>query len=218
MKKHKISLSRHPVVRIVVIGIFEIIGLIVMAILLDGLYISRLGTAVVAISLIGLLNALLWPILSRVLLPFAILTGGLLFLVLNGAIILLASRCIPGFDVNSVWTATVAAMGITAINVILSTLFTIDDDGSYYRNVISKRMGKQSKAVETDVPGVFFLEIDGLAEPVLKKAIDLGYDDLMHLINDSDLDSLKDEDGFKVLIHKLKKSSKIIKLKIKFNM
>jgi hypothetical protein len=36
----------------------------------------------------------------------------------------------------------------------------------------------------------------------------LGYDDLAHLVNDSDLDSLKDEDGYKVLIHKLKKSSK----------
>ena len=44
----------------------------------------------------------------------------------------------------------------------------------------------------------------------LEKAIDLGYDDLMHLVNDSDLDSLRDEDGFKVLIHKLKKSSKKI--------
>ena len=42
----------------------------------------------------------------------------------------------------------------------------------------------------------------------LEKAIALGYDDLAHLVNDSDLDSLKDEDGYKVLIHKLKKSSK----------
>ena len=42
----------------------------------------------------------------------------------------------------------------------------------------------------------------------LKKAIDLGYDDLEHLENDSDLDGVKDEDGYKVLIHKLKKSSR----------
>ncbi len=42
----------------------------------------------------------------------------------------------------------------------------------------------------------------------LEKAIDLGYDDLTHLINDSDLDSLRDEESYKVLINKLKKSSK----------
>lgn len=41
----------------------------------------------------------------------------------------------------------------------------------------------------------------------LEKAIDLGYDDLVHLLNDRDLDSLRDEDGYKTLINKLKKSS-----------
>lgn len=42
----------------------------------------------------------------------------------------------------------------------------------------------------------------------LEKAIDLGYDDLIHLVNDSDLDSLRDDEVYKVLINKLKKSSK----------
>ena len=42
----------------------------------------------------------------------------------------------------------------------------------------------------------------------LEKAIDLGYDDLMHLVNDSDLDSLRDDEVYKALINKLKKSSK----------
>ena len=175
MKTRKRSLSKHPFIRILIIGVFEVIGLVLMALLLDGLFIARLRTAIVAVALIGLLNALLWPILSRILLPFAVFTGGLLFLVLNGAIILLASQFIDGFEVNSIWTATVTALGVTAINVILSTLFTIDDDGSYYRNVIARRMRKQGKIVETDVPGIFFLEIDGLAKPVLEKAMAQGY-------------------------------------------
>ncbi len=42
----------------------------------------------------------------------------------------------------------------------------------------------------------------------LEKAIASGYDDLEHLVNDSDLDGVKDEDGYKTLIHKLKNSSK----------
>ncbi len=42
----------------------------------------------------------------------------------------------------------------------------------------------------------------------LEKAIDLGYDDLTHLLNDSDLNSLRDEDGYKVLINKLTKKTK----------
>ena len=111
-----------------------------MAILLKGLVIDRLSTAIFAVAFIGLLNALLWPLLSRILLPFAVFTGGLLFLVLNGVMSWLASLIIDGFEVNSLWTATITALGVTAVNVILSTLLTIDDDGSYYRNVINKRI------------------------------------------------------------------------------
>ncbi len=52
------------------------------------------------------------------------------------------------------------------------------------------------------------MEMLGESLGALEKAIDLGYNDLEHLVNDSDLDGVKDEDGYKVLIHKLRKSSK----------
>jgi len=178
MKKRRRSISRHPVIRILIIWVFSVIGLLVMDWLLDGLTINAtdpIRSAFVITAVIGLLNALLWPILSRILLPFAVFTGGLLFLVLNGVIVWLASEIVPGFEINSLWTAVWAALGVTAVNVILSTLLTIDDDASYYRNVINRRIRRSKKVVETDVPGVLFLEIDGLALPVLKKAMELGY-------------------------------------------
>jgi uncharacterized membrane protein YvlD (DUF360 family) len=159
-----------------IIWVISVIGLLVMDLILDGLTIDTVGTAFIAAAAIGLLNALLWPFLSRVLLPFAVFTGGLLFLVLNGVIVWLAGQIVPGFHVDALfWTGIWAALGITAVNVILSTLLTLDDDASYYRNVINKRIRRSKKVVETDVPGVFFLEIDGLAEPVLEKAMELGY-------------------------------------------
>ncbi len=176
MKKEKRPISRHPLVRVLIIGVFEVIGLLLMVWLLDGLSIDRLGTAVLSIVIISLLNALLWPILSRIFLPFAVFTAGLFFLFLNGLILWLAGQLIDGFTVANIWpTAILASFGITAVNVILSTLLTIDDDGSYYRNVVRRQMRRRGEVVETDVPGVFFLEIDGLAEPVLEKAMELGY-------------------------------------------
>ena len=39
----------------------------------------------------------------------------------------------------------------------------------------------------------------------LGKAIDLGYNDIKHLENDSDLDGLRDEAGYEMLINKLKR-------------
>ncbi|MGB3716576.1 MAG: phage holin family protein [Candidatus Promineifilaceae bacterium] len=176
MKKQKRSIGRNPVVRILIIGVFEVVGVLLMAWLLDGLKIEGLRTAIAAVVIISLLNALLWPILTRIFLPFAVFTAGFFFLLLNGVIIWLAGLIVDGFTVANVWpTAIIASVGITAVNVILSTLLTLDDDSSYYRNVVRRRMRRQGKVEETDIPGVFFLEIDGLAKPVLEKAMEMGY-------------------------------------------
>ncbi len=43
-----------------------------------------------------------------------------------------------------------------------------------------------------------------LSLAALRKAIELGYDDIQHIENDTDLDRLKDEEGYKTLINKLK--------------
>ena len=72
-------------------------------------------------------------------------------------------------------TAVLAALGMAAINAIASSILTIDDDNSYYRNVVRRRAKSKVKPEETAVPGIFFLEIDGLAKPVLEKAMALGY-------------------------------------------
>ena len=108
MKKRRQSISKHPVVRVLIIWTFEVVGLIVMALLLDGLHIDRVSTAILVVAVTGLLNALLWPILSRILLPIAVFTAGLFFLVLNGFILWLAGQFVDGFNVDSIWTATLA--------------------------------------------------------------------------------------------------------------
>jgi tetratricopeptide (TPR) repeat protein len=43
-----------------------------------------------------------------------------------------------------------------------------------------------------------------LSLAALRKAIELGYDDIQHIENDTDLDRLKNEEGYKTLINKLK--------------
>jgi uncharacterized membrane protein YvlD (DUF360 family) len=96
VKKRRQALAAHPVVRILIIWLIQALALLLLALLLNGLSIDRAWNALVATAVIGLLNALLWPLLSYVLLPFAILTLGLLTLVLNGAVIWLA-----GFEPNA---------------------------------------------------------------------------------------------------------------------
>jgi len=168
-------------VRVLVIWAIEVLGLLFMARLLPGIHVEGLLAAVMAVAAIGILNALLWPVLSYLILPFAVLTLGLLSLALNAGLVLLASGFVAGFEADGLWPAVWLTLGLTAINLILSSLLTIDDDNSWYRNVVQRRMRRRARraagdrSIESKVPGVLFLEIDGLARPVLERAIHEGY-------------------------------------------
>ncbi len=160
--------------RLLAIWGIEVVGLLSMTWLMPGVTVDSLLTAVIAVAAIGLVNALLWPVLSYLVLPFAVLTLGLLSLVLNASLTLLASNFVEGFKVVDLWDAILLTLGLTAINAILSSLLTIDDDNSYYRNVVQRRVKRRKKPVETGVPGVLFVEMDGLARPVLERALEQG--------------------------------------------
>ena len=172
---HKQQRTKRPVIRIIVIWIIEALALALATFLFRDMIVDDFSTALAAAAAIGLLNALLWPMLSYLILPFAVLTLGLAALALNGAIILLASYLVEGFQVNGLWTAIGVAFWLTAVNTIASTLLTIDDDSSWYRNVVRRRAKRIAKPQKTTVPGFLFLEIDGLAEPLLEQAMRDGY-------------------------------------------
>lgn len=175
MQPHQHGNIRRTVTRVIILWTLEVIALIILERIYSGIIFDKMTTAIQAVIVISFLNALLWPFLSYVLIPFAVFTLGLFTLLLNGFIVYLAQMLIPGVEIRGFFAAVLVAVGMTLITTILSGLLTIDDDGSYYRNVIRRRMKKARKPDLTDIPGVLFLEIDGLAEDILKKAIDGGY-------------------------------------------
>ena len=175
MDHPKTPLAKRPLIRILIIWVIQAVALLIMAWLMDGVLVETITTALAVTAVIGLLNALLWPILSYLLVPFAVLTLGLGALLLNGLVVWLASVFVPEFTLTSYWAAFWLALGMAAINIVLSTLLTIDDDNSWYRNQVNRRMKYMVRPQSTDVPGVFFLEIDGLGLPILQQALDNGY-------------------------------------------
>lgn len=165
----------HSIKRILVIWTIQASALIITAVLFRGVNIADLGTAILAAAAIGLLNALLWPLLSFIIVPFAVLTLGIGSLLINGFVVWIATTLVNGFEVTGFWAAFWLALGMSVINIILSTLLTIDDDGSWYRNQVRRRMKRVADPKQTDVAGVLFLEIDGLAKPVLEMAVANGH-------------------------------------------
>jgi putative membrane protein len=161
--------------RVLVIWIIQAAFLVFLAWLIPGVNIDGIGTAVIGVAVIGLVNALFWPLLSFVIVPFAVFTLGLAALAMNAVLIRLASSFVDGFEIQDFWAALALALGLTAMNAIVSSLLTINDDSTWFRNVVRRRMRRRAGAVDTDVPGVLFLEIDGLAKPVLEKAVRDGH-------------------------------------------
>jgi len=83
--------------------------------MLPGFRVAGWGPALVAALVLGVLNAILKPILFVLTLPFTILSLGLFLLVLNGIILWLTDRIVPGFDIPGGFGTTIVAALVLSI-------------------------------------------------------------------------------------------------------
>lgn len=84
--------------------------------ILPGIQIDGFGVAFVLVIVLGLINAILKPILILLTLPVNILTLGLFTLVINGALVLLAAKIVSGFHVKSFWWAVLFSIVLSLVN------------------------------------------------------------------------------------------------------
>jgi putative membrane protein len=100
------------------------LALIITAFLIPGLHLDRLSTAVWAALVLGLVNTLIRPILSFFTIPLQLLTLGLFTLVINALMLILTSKLVPGFSINSISSAIIGALVLSIISIILNKIFT----------------------------------------------------------------------------------------------
>jgi uncharacterized membrane protein YvlD (DUF360 family) len=148
--------------------------LLLLSELLDDFVLDGASAALGAAALIGLLNALVWPTLVRFALPVTVLTLGLGALVLNGLLVTAAIDALPGAEIGGVFEGTLVTIAIAALTALVYALFSIDEDETWHRNVVRRQARRRKQVTESDVPGVLFLEIDGLAHDVLRRALSDG--------------------------------------------
>lgn len=91
---------------------------IISAYLLPGVQIKGFFSAFVTAVVIALLNLVVRPILLFLTLPINIITLGLFTLVINAAIIMLASAIVPGFKVDSWWWAILFSIVVSLITIV----------------------------------------------------------------------------------------------------
>ena len=141
--------------------------------IVSGISVPSFGAALLTATVIALLNAILWPVLTRLALPFTLLTLGLGSLVLNALVIELAFKLVDNKSPSFAGALLVAA-GLALAGMLITPLLDFDGD-AYHLRVVRRRVRRGRAGNETDVPGVVLFEFDGLGEEVLREAVRNGY-------------------------------------------
>ena len=158
----------------VLVLLLDAVILLLLSEAMDGFVLDGAATALGAAALLGLFNAFVWPALARLALPLTVLTLGLAALILNGVLVTFAIDLLPRAEVATVLDGIVITIVVAALTAAVYSMLAIDEDDAWYRNVVSRQARRRGGAIETDVPGVLFLEIDGLAHDVLMRALQDG--------------------------------------------
>jgi putative membrane protein len=104
------------VVRVVV----NAVTIYVAAALVPGLELRGIGSALIAGLALGVVNAVVRPVLVILTLPLTIVTLGLFLFVLNALCLWLVSALVPGFAVHGFWAAFLGALIVSVVSWLLT--------------------------------------------------------------------------------------------------
>lgn len=86
------------------------LGLWIASKIVPGIRVDSTGSLLAAAVLLGVVNAIIRPVVIILTLPFTIITLGLFLLVVNGAMLGLVSWMLGGFEVHGFWAAVFGAI------------------------------------------------------------------------------------------------------------
>lgn len=98
------------------------IAVLVADLLLSGVNAPDLKTGLLVAVVLGVLNAVVRPILILLTLPVTVVSLGLFVLVINAGMVLLAARIVPGFTVDGFWWALAFSLVMWAVQGVLLAL------------------------------------------------------------------------------------------------
>jgi putative membrane protein len=104
---------------LIVRWVLNAFALYIVAKILPGIHLSDFFSALIAVVVIGLVNALIKPLLFLLTLPVTIVTFGLFALVLNALMLMLASALTPGFKIDGFGTALLGSILLSVITTVL---------------------------------------------------------------------------------------------------
>jgi uncharacterized membrane protein YvlD (DUF360 family) len=142
--------------------------------ILPGLSVDSAWDALLAGFVVGLGNAVIWPALAFLVVPLSVLTLGLGAIVLNALFVFLLLDLLPGVEIDGFWPALAVVVGLVIVTTMVSALLAIDDSPWFDQRTARHARKRSKSAIGTDVPGVVFIQLDGVAHVVLRRALRSG--------------------------------------------
>jgi putative membrane protein len=110
------------VLKLLVVWLINAVALLAVAYVMPGIAVASFATALVAALILGLVNAVIRPVLVLLTLPVTIITLGLFIFVINGLLFWFVGSFIQGFVVSGFWAGVFGAIVYSLISWALSSL------------------------------------------------------------------------------------------------
>ena len=112
--------------RILIVWLLNALALMAVAYLMPSINVASFWTALVAALVLGLINAVIRPVLILLTLPASVLTLGLFILVINGLLFWFVGSFVEGFTVQGFWSGFFGAILFSIVSWALSALVLKD--------------------------------------------------------------------------------------------
>ena len=166
------AVPRLRVLRVLVSWVVAAASVAIAAWIVPGVDLEQTGAAFAVAALIAILNAVLPPFLAALRLPFMLVAGFLVVLAADALVLQVAGDVLSDdVHVGSFGDALLAALVMSAVSLVIQMIIGANDDDEYTLKVTRRIARRQGAIAPTDVPGIIYLEIDGLALPVLRDAM-----------------------------------------------
>ncbi len=109
--------------KIIISWLILTLAIIITSLILPGVAISGIGSALIAALVLGLINTFIKPIFIILTLPINILTLGLFTFIINAVLILLADYLVSGFSVRNFWWALLFSLILSLVRHFLHKIF-----------------------------------------------------------------------------------------------
>lgn len=113
----------------------NLLALMVAGSLIRGIAIQSIGGGILAAGILGVVNAVIRPIVLLLTLPINLLTLGLFTLVINAAMLQLVAAAVPGFVIESFGAAFWGALVVSVVSWVLNIFVGGDGKVSFIKTV-----------------------------------------------------------------------------------